>query len=121
MAAPARQVDRETVARDWKARGFSCGLWTDPPGQVWEAFTHSTDELFRESNPRPLECHGSPGTSLLLTDAHRCTRFRRVTGIATQPVVGMDEHPGEPTTVTVRSRRTLALAQPYLRTLTDGL
>jgi mannose-6-phosphate isomerase-like protein (cupin superfamily) len=39
-------IDRRAVERDWTARGFSCGLWTDPPGQVWEDFTHATDELF---------------------------------------------------------------------------
>ena len=38
-------VDREQVREDWKARGFSCDLWVDPPGQVWEGFVHDTDEL----------------------------------------------------------------------------
>ena len=38
-------VDRERVEREWGARGCSCNLWTDPPGQVWEGFTHATDEL----------------------------------------------------------------------------
>lgn len=33
------------VERDWRARGFSCGLWTDPPGQEWRNFVHATDEL----------------------------------------------------------------------------
>ena len=33
------------IADDWAARGFSCELWTDPPGQRWEDFAHSTDEL----------------------------------------------------------------------------
>lgn len=36
---------RDDVARDWGARGFSCGLWVDPPGQRWEDFVHETDEL----------------------------------------------------------------------------
>ncbi len=36
---------RDEVAADWKARGFSCDLWTDPVGQKWEDFTHATDEL----------------------------------------------------------------------------
>lgn len=35
----------EQVARDWKARGFSCDLWVDPPGQRWEDFVHAVDEL----------------------------------------------------------------------------
>lgn len=38
-------TDREQVAADWAARGFSCDLWIDPPGQRWEDFTHDTDEI----------------------------------------------------------------------------
>ncbi|MCA9771013.1 MAG: cupin domain-containing protein [Myxococcales bacterium] len=38
-------VDREQVERDWKARGFSRGLFTDPPGRCWEDYVHSVDEL----------------------------------------------------------------------------
>ena len=41
MADPAR----EKIAADWASRGFGCDLWTDPPGQTWEDFTHATDEL----------------------------------------------------------------------------
>ena len=39
------RVNRDAVASDWRARGFSCGLWVDPPGQVWADFVHDTDEL----------------------------------------------------------------------------
>lgn len=38
-------IDRKQVEKDWQARGFSCALWTDPPGQVWEDYVHDTDEL----------------------------------------------------------------------------
>lgn len=38
-------VDQEAVSARWRERGFSCGLWVDPPGQVWEDFVHDTDEL----------------------------------------------------------------------------
>ena len=38
-------IDRSRVESEWRARGFSCGLWVDPPGQVWEDYVHSTDEL----------------------------------------------------------------------------
>ena len=41
MATPGR----EEIARDWASRGFSCDLWVDPPGQRWEDFMHTTDEL----------------------------------------------------------------------------
>ena len=40
-----KTVARERVAADWAARGFSCELWVDPPGQRWQDFTHRTDEL----------------------------------------------------------------------------
>jgi len=33
------------LEQDWLSRGFSCGLWVDPPGQVWEDYVHSKDEL----------------------------------------------------------------------------
>lgn len=38
-------TDQQFVSSDWAARGFSCDLWVDPPGQRWEDFVHSTDEL----------------------------------------------------------------------------
>ena len=41
----AKELDRAQIAKDWQARGFSCDLWVDPPGQVWEDYVHSTDEL----------------------------------------------------------------------------
>ena len=39
------EIDRDEISRDWAARGFSCELWVDPPGQTWEGFTHPTDEV----------------------------------------------------------------------------
>ncbi|MEZ5940705.1 MAG: cupin domain-containing protein [Planctomycetaceae bacterium] len=38
-------LDHQQIAEDWNRRGFSCELWTDPPGQRWEDFTHATDEV----------------------------------------------------------------------------
>jgi quercetin dioxygenase-like cupin family protein len=38
-------IRQEKIATAWAARGFSCGLWIDPPGQRWEDFTHDTDEV----------------------------------------------------------------------------
>lgn len=38
-------MDQAKVKRDWAQRGFSCDIWTDPPGQVWSDFVHGTDEL----------------------------------------------------------------------------
>ncbi len=40
---PAPDVTR--VESDWLSRGFSCEVWTDPPGQVWADFVHGVDEL----------------------------------------------------------------------------
>jgi mannose-6-phosphate isomerase-like protein (cupin superfamily) len=44
-SAAATQSTRDRVARGWRRRGFSCDLWVDPPGQVWEDYAHQTDEL----------------------------------------------------------------------------
>lgn len=35
----------DSIRSNWRSRGFSCGIWTDPPGQVWEDYTHAVDEL----------------------------------------------------------------------------
>jgi len=38
-------TDRNQIAENRHARGFSCDLWTDPPGQRWDDFTHAMDEV----------------------------------------------------------------------------
>jgi len=38
-------VDLDRIEEDWRARGFACGLWVDPPGQRWEGYMHGVDEL----------------------------------------------------------------------------
>jgi mannose-6-phosphate isomerase-like protein (cupin superfamily) len=38
-------LDQTKVRKQWAARGFSCDLWVDPPGRVWNDFIHDTDEL----------------------------------------------------------------------------
>ena len=38
-------IDRDQIKKDWARRGYSCGLWVDPPGQLWEDYVHDTDEL----------------------------------------------------------------------------
>ena len=45
MSVMTTPVDQDSVAADWRERGFSCGLWVDPPGQVWADFVHDTDEI----------------------------------------------------------------------------
>ena len=39
-------MDVDSIKKDWHKRGFSCDLWVDPPGKVWEDYVHQTDELF---------------------------------------------------------------------------
>jgi len=38
-------VNQTEVRQRWAARGFSCDLWVDPPGRVWNDFVHDSDEL----------------------------------------------------------------------------
>ena len=38
-------IDREQVAHDWALRGYSCDVFTDPPGREWNDFVHATNEL----------------------------------------------------------------------------
>ena len=38
-------VDPAAVQRDWRARGYSCIRFTDPPGRAWNDFVHDTNEL----------------------------------------------------------------------------
>ena len=65
-------VDQQAVARKWQARGFSCDLWVDPTGQVWEDYRHATDELVMTVEGRlELEFGGrcvrpEPGEEILI-------------------------------------------------------
>ena len=38
-------MDKGVVARDWRARGYSCDTFVDPPGRRWEDFVHGCNEL----------------------------------------------------------------------------
>ncbi|HEY6419457.1 MAG TPA: cupin domain-containing protein [Candidatus Binataceae bacterium] len=38
-------TDIASVEEAWRARGFGCDLWTDPPRKVWKDFTHNVEEL----------------------------------------------------------------------------
>jgi quercetin dioxygenase-like cupin family protein len=38
-------MEAAQIQQDWRQRGFSYTLWSDPPGQVWQNFVHETDEL----------------------------------------------------------------------------
>lgn len=56
-----RRLDSASVRLDWRSRGFSCGLWVDQPGQVWEDYVHETDELVMVlEGELELEMQGAP-------------------------------------------------------------
>jgi hypothetical protein len=38
-------VQIDIIQRDWAARGYSCDIWSDPPGQIWRDYVHAADEL----------------------------------------------------------------------------
>ena len=42
FAAPP---DERSVAADWRARGFTCAIFVDPPGRRWENFVHDCNEV----------------------------------------------------------------------------
>ena len=53
-------IDRSDVAKDWHARGYSCGLWIDHAGRTWKGATHETEELFMMLSGRlELEVQGN--------------------------------------------------------------
>ena len=35
----------ELIKQNWNSRGYSFGVFRDPPGQVWADFVQRTDEL----------------------------------------------------------------------------
>ena len=43
--ATVKEINVGQVKKDWDSRGFSCEVWTDPPGQIWEDYVHDVDEL----------------------------------------------------------------------------
>jgi mannose-6-phosphate isomerase-like protein (cupin superfamily) len=38
-------VNIDVTRFNWRSRGFSCDIWTDPAGQTWENYAHAFDEL----------------------------------------------------------------------------
>ena len=37
--------DPNQLKQDWDSRGYTFGIFKDPPEQVWADFVHKTDEL----------------------------------------------------------------------------
>jgi quercetin dioxygenase-like cupin family protein len=44
--------DEAAVAADWRARGYSCHVFTDPPGRQWNDFVHDCNELLTVARGR---------------------------------------------------------------------
>ena len=38
-------IDLKTLERQFTERGYSFGIFVDPPGQEWLGFVHSVDEI----------------------------------------------------------------------------
>ena len=38
-------MNSDLIKRDWHSRGYSFGVFREPPSQVWADFVHRTDEL----------------------------------------------------------------------------
>ena len=38
-------MNQEQIRKNWESRGYSYGVFKDPPGQVWADFVHRMDEL----------------------------------------------------------------------------
>lgn len=40
------RVEKSEIEKEWHARGFSCGIWIDHAGRIWQDDRHDRDELF---------------------------------------------------------------------------
>ena len=38
-------MEPHQLKQNWESRGYSFGIFKDPPGQVWADFVHKTNEL----------------------------------------------------------------------------
>ncbi|HEY3197953.1 MAG TPA: cupin domain-containing protein [Nitrospirales bacterium] len=93
MSSQADRLDQGQKAKDWQARGFSCGLWVDPPGQVWEDYMHSTDELLMLiEGALELEMQGKtlrpPIGEEILIPAHTSHTVRNIGGTTARWLYG---------------------------------
>lgn len=87
------RVDQRQFEKDWAERGFSCGLWIDPPGRVWADFVHDTDELvLLLEGEEEFEMDGrnfrlKPGAELLIPAGTRHTA-RNIGGVTSKWLYG---------------------------------
>lgn len=70
-------IDPHQVGQEWRARGFSCERFNDPPGREWRDFVHDCDELVTVIEGRLLftvageTCSVGPGDELLIPRGRR--------------------------------------------------
>ena len=38
-------MEPHQIKKNWESRGYTFGIFKDPPGQVWADFVHKSDEL----------------------------------------------------------------------------
>lgn len=38
-------MDAAAIKESWANKGFSFGIWEDPPHQIWENYVHDVDEI----------------------------------------------------------------------------
>ena len=38
-------MNPSSIKENWRSRGYSFGVFQDPPKQIWSDFVHRTDEL----------------------------------------------------------------------------
>ena len=95
-----RLKTREEIARNWNERGFSCDLWTDQPGQVWEDYRHAVDELiYVLEGLLELEVYGKkvtlgPGEEAFIPNGANHS-VRNVGGTAARWLYGYQNKQGE--------------------------
>lgn len=39
------RMNAATIKESWSKKGFSFGIWEDPPHQIWENYVHDVDEI----------------------------------------------------------------------------
>ena len=77
-------VDRDVVEKSWSERGYDCHDFNDAPGQEWNGFEHSMNELVTVvEGELKLEIEEKfarqvPATRSL-SRATRCTRLKTYT------------------------------------------
>ena len=88
-------LNRQNIAADWGARGYSCELFVDPPGREWKEFVHAANELVvvldgtLKMTIGGEECIAQPGDEIFIPKGV-CHSVRNVADRMTQWLYGYD-------------------------------